>query len=109
MRESLVIILTVYVSLVLCQDLNNRQNNIDEFIQQLGPQNGNENTTLKPIRNPFQNTDNQFPNGQNQGPTPAFGQQPQPENTGQSSLAYPSSVGQSSNRPTHNTNVSAFM
>lgn len=114
MRETLAIILTVYVSLVLCQELTNRQDSIDGFIQQLAQQNA----TLRPVR-PFQNpgTD-QFSNGQNQGST--FGQQQPPspapspsswpppqQNTGQTSLEYPSIGTQSPSRPVHKANVSA--
>lgn len=106
MRESLAIILTVYVSLVLCQVLNNRQQDLDEFITQLAQR--NQSRPVQPFQNPNQpSSSNQFWNDQSQGAPPS----PQ-LNTGQSSsfnpVSYPTSNGQSSNRPTHNVNVSAF-
>lgn len=109
MRESLAIILSVYVSLVLCQVvLNNRQQNIDEFIALLAKKNGNESTTLRPIQNPFQRPTNQFQYGQNQGSMLTYGQQPPPPQPSFTPVAYPYGVRESSNQPTHNTNVSAI-
>lgn len=77
MRQSLVIVLTVYVSLVLCQSLDNRQQDLDEFITQLAQR--NESRPIRPFQNPNPNqptSSNQFWNGQNQGTQPQQQQQP---------------------------------
>lgn len=111
MRESVAIILVLYASLMLCQDLNNRQQTIDEFIDQLAFNRKTESTTtIKPDRNPNQ-WPYEFVDGQNQGSTQlTFAQQPQ-QNAGQrpsyNAVSYPTSD-QSYNRPIYNANVCAI-